>query len=183
MRTSDEPIRVRVLASDPLVQGGLEVLARESGAEVVSADPEVALVTGDELVDEVPTVVLASDEGEAARARAAGALGVLSRGVDAQRLGAALAAVAVELFVADPVFAQSERAARPTPDLVESFTPREDEVLALLAEGLSNRKIAKQLEISEHTVKFHVNAILEKMDADTRTEAVVRAARMGLLLL
>ena len=183
MRSSDEPVRVQILAPDPLVKGGLEVLAREAGAEVVESDPEVALVAGDEVLDGVPTVALADSEAEARRARAAGALGVLPRGIDAQRLGAALAAVAVELVVVDPVFSQAERPAPSTPELVESFTPREDEVLALLAEGLSNRKIAKRLEISEHTVKFHVNAILEKMDADTRTEAVVRAARMGLLLL
>jgi two-component system, NarL family, nitrate/nitrite response regulator NarL len=53
----------------------------------------------------------------------------------------------------------------------------------LLAEGMSNRAIAQVLAISEHTVKFHVNAIMTKLDAQSRTEAVVRATRLGLLLL
>jgi DNA-binding NarL/FixJ family response regulator len=54
------------------------------------------------------------------------------------------------------------------------------EVLHLLAEGLTNRAIAERLHISEHTAKFHVNAILGKLGASSRTEAVVRAARLGL---
>ncbi len=52
-----------------------------------------------------------------------------------------------------------------------------------MAEGLSNRAIGQELEISEHTVKFHVNAIMTKLDAQSRTEAVVRATRLGLILL
>jgi DNA-binding NarL/FixJ family response regulator len=65
----------------------------------------------------------------------------------------------------------------------EVLTPREQEVLQLLAEGLPNKTIADRLYISEHTVKFHVNAILSKLGAQSRTEAVVRATRLGLLLL
>jgi len=57
------------------------------------------------------------------------------------------------------------------------------EVLAQLAEGLTNKAIARRLSISEHTVKFHVNAILTKLDAQSRTDAVVRATRLGLLAL
>ena len=65
----------------------------------------------------------------------------------------------------------------------EALTPREQEVLQLLAEGLPNKTIADRLYISEHTVKFHVNAILSKLGAQSRTEAVVRATRLGILLL
>jgi DNA-binding NarL/FixJ family response regulator len=65
----------------------------------------------------------------------------------------------------------------------ESFTPREREVLALVAEGLANKMIARKLGITEHTVKFHLNAILTKLGAQSRTEAVVKATRMGLLAL
>jgi DNA-binding NarL/FixJ family response regulator len=57
------------------------------------------------------------------------------------------------------------------------------EVLRLLAEGLPNKAIAHRLGISEHTVKFHVNALLGKLGAQSRTEAVVRATRLGLILL
>ena len=65
---------------------------------------------------------------------------------------------------------------------VESLTPREIDVLELLAEGLPNKAIAGRLQITEHTVKYHVAAILAKLGAQTRTEAVARAARLGLIL-
>ena len=64
---------------------------------------------------------------------------------------------------------------------MEPLTPREREVLGLLAEGLTNRAIAERLGISEHTAKFHVNAILGKLGVETRTEAVGEAARLGLV--
>jgi DNA-binding CsgD family transcriptional regulator len=63
------------------------------------------------------------------------------------------------------------------------LTAREREVLALLAEGLGNKVIAARLGLSEHTVKTHVTAILAKLDADTRAEAVAVGARAGLILL
>ena len=65
----------------------------------------------------------------------------------------------------------------------EPLTPRELEVLQLLAQGLPNKTIARQLHISEHTAKFHVSAIMVKLGAASRTEAVTRAARRGLLVL
>jgi two-component system nitrate/nitrite response regulator NarL len=72
----------------------------------------------------------------------------------------------------------------PLPGLpVEDLTPRELEVLQLLAEGLPNKAIGLRLSISEHTVKFHVNAILGKLGAQSRTDAVVRATRLGLIIL
>jgi DNA-binding NarL/FixJ family response regulator len=64
----------------------------------------------------------------------------------------------------------------------EILTARENEVLQLLAEGLANKAIARRLGIRETTVKFHVNSILAKLGAQSRTEAVARAARQGLVL-
>ena len=64
---------------------------------------------------------------------------------------------------------------------VESLTPRELDVLVLLADGVGNREIASRLEISEHTVKFHLSAIFGKLGASTRTDAVRRALRSGLI--
>ena len=66
-------------------------------------------------------------------------------------------------------------------DRTEELTPRETEVLALLAEGLVNREIALRLSISEHTIKFHIRSILGKLGASTRTEAVTRGLRHGLI--
>jgi DNA-binding CsgD family transcriptional regulator len=61
------------------------------------------------------------------------------------------------------------------------LTPRELDVLALLAEGASNKTIAKQLGISIHTAKFHVSSLLDKLDATGRTDAVAHAARHGVI--
>jgi DNA-binding CsgD family transcriptional regulator len=63
------------------------------------------------------------------------------------------------------------------------LTPRELEVLRMLAEGAANKTIAWKLEISEHTAKFHVASILAKLNAGTRTEAVTQGVRRGLILL
>ena len=63
------------------------------------------------------------------------------------------------------------------------LTAREHQVLQLLAQGLTNRAIALQLGITQHTVKFHVNAIMSKLDAQSRTEAVVRATQLGMIAL
>ena len=61
---------------------------------------------------------------------------------------------------------------------LEDLTPREDEVLQLLAQGMTNKAIAHQLGITDHTVKFHVNAIMTKLNAQSRTDAVIRATRV-----
>ena len=68
-------------------------------------------------------------------------------------------------------------------DPVADLTPRERQALSLLAGGLPNKTIASRMGISEHTVKFHVNSILSKLGAQSRTEAVVFATRRGLILL
>jgi len=66
-------------------------------------------------------------------------------------------------------------------ELSEEITSRETDVLRLLAEGLVNKDIATRLRISEHTVKFHISSILDKLGASTRTEAVARGIRRGLI--
>jgi len=64
-----------------------------------------------------------------------------------------------------------------------ALTPREIEVLNLLAEGASNKTIARRLGISIHTAKFHVGSLLDKLDASGRTDAVAHAARLGVIQL
>lgn len=128
------------------------------------------------------TLALARDAAEAREALDAGATGVLHRDASPRQLSAGLAAAAEGLWVLDARFAQAlvpPRAARPA--LSEPLSVREQEVLALLVEGLSNPAIGRRLCISAHTVKFHVNAILSKLDVSTRTEAAVAAVRLGLV--
>lgn len=98
---------------------------------------------------------------------------------------AALDALAAGLSVIDPQLS----ALLDTPDdavdeaLFSPLTAREQEVLGQLARGLTNRAIALELGITQHTVKFHVNAIMSKLEAQSRTEAVVRATQLGLIAL
>jgi DNA-binding NarL/FixJ family response regulator len=119
----------------------------------------------------------------------AGARGVLRRDASADQLSAASVAVASGLCTLDESLLNNlVTAAPPQPAPVIALepvelTPREHQVLELVAEGLSNKLIGLRLDISEHTAKFHVNSLLEKLEADTRTDAVVRAARRGLLTL
>jgi DNA-binding NarL/FixJ family response regulator len=133
----------------------------------------------------LPIVALLPDESYTAEAWTAGARGLLLRNTDTEKLQAALLAVSQGLVALDPALTT---AALPSPEtepprLAEALTPRELEVLQLLAEGLANKTIARRLDISDHTVKFHVNAILSKLGAQSRTDAVVRATRLGLILL
>ncbi len=69
------------------------------------------------------------------------------------------------------------------PGGIDQLTPREMDVLRLLAQGLSNRKIGERLTVNERTVKYHVAAILSKLEAANRTEAVMRAVERGLITL
>ena len=73
------------------------------------------------------------------------------------------------------------RATQPADPPDVELTPRELDVLALMAEGASNKAIARQLGISVHTAKFHVGSILDKLDATGRTDAVAHAARRGVI--
>lgn len=204
-----ETVRLLIIADDPLARAGLATLLAEWERVTVAGQapadeallsnvdvyrPDVVLwdlgwdadtLPADFNEIAYPVLALLPHEELAIDAWAAGARGLLLRDAEGERLQSALEAVAQGLLVLDPSL---ETALRPTvrPDELppsEELTPREQEVLHLLAEGLSNRAIGLELEISEHTVKFHVNAIMTKLDAQSRTEAVVRATRLGLILL
>jgi DNA-binding NarL/FixJ family response regulator len=202
----DDPLARSGLAALLGSEPGIEVLGQsapgEDGrAEIAQHDPDVVLwdlgprpevpldSPGAPGEEGAPVLALVPDEGPAAEALAAGARGILYRDSDASRLAAALVALARGLVVLDEGLAPSllrPHDAAPLSELdgpVEPLTPREVEVLQLLSQGLSNKLLGARLGISEHTAKFHVNAILGKLGAQGRTDAVVRAARMGLILL
>ena len=149
-------------------------------------DPELATLKLSELPEDAPPViVLLPGQDQAAPARSAGAAGLLFREVDGATLAAAIAAVAQGMVVLAPGLATAALAgtSRPPSSGGVGVTPRELEVLQLLAEGLPNKAIADRMAISEHTVKFHINALMGKLGAQSRTEAVVLATRAGLLRL
>ena len=208
----DEPsevMRVLVVAGDPLARMGLAslVAAMPDGrvvgevpydAELPDAierlDPDAVVwdlgqtgVVPDQanLGDTAPPIlVLAPREFPAFPLAGTPAGGVLLRDTDASTLAAALRAVARGLIVLDPAFTSVAPVRdRTVVELPEALTPREVEVLQWLAAGLPNKLIAERLGISEHTVRFHLNAIFGKLDAHTRTEAVSRAAHLGLIVL
>ncbi|PAP75688.1 helix-turn-helix transcriptional regulator [Rubrivirga marina] len=186
--STHDPLRVRVDAADPLVRAALPALLVAAGADVVpdAAEADVVLLANAAGApdDDLPTVALVAD-GDAARAAwLAGARGLLPRDADGDALLAALGAVAQGLLVVDPAFEDALGA--PTgavPDGVEPLTDREREVLALLAEGLPNKLVADRLGITERTARYHVAQILAKLGAQSRTEAVVTGARLGLVAL
>jgi DNA-binding NarL/FixJ family response regulator len=131
-------------------------------------------------------VALITDEAQGAEALAAGAVGVHLRKGTGERLPLVHAAASAGLVVLDDAVKarlvgtrRSALAGLP----LDPLTAREREVLALRAEGRSNRDVALALGIAERTAKFHVNAILEKLDADGHTEAVAGAARLGLVVM
>jgi DNA-binding NarL/FixJ family response regulator len=135
----------------------------------------------------LPIVALAGEPGALAQALAFGASALLPVGVDPDTLAAALFASAQGL-VSIPrqeiatLLPHDERIEPAVNAPTESLTPREQEVLQLMARGLTNRQIARRLEISEHTVKFHAGAVLGKLNARSRAEAVARAIGLGWIL-
>jgi NarL family two-component system response regulator YdfI len=182
----------------------VEVVGAASLADLNAAldrwQPDVVLAAMDGHSDEAPEelmalaardgapaiVVLAADlqpqwAGEALRA---GIRAVLPGDLGPREIRAAVAAAAAGLVVMHPQDLPVLAAERPLPVLQsQTLSPREIEVLGMLAEGHGNKTIAWKLGISEHTVKFHVASILSKLNAGTRTEAVTQGIRRGLILI
>jgi two-component system, NarL family, response regulator YdfI len=122
------------------------------------------------------------------RAIQLGIRGILPANIAPHQVLCAAQALSEGLLVFHPSQASfatmsSQTANREVPELLESLTPREREVLQMLAGGLGNKRIAAHLKISEHTAKFHVASILGKLGACSRTEAVSLGLRRGLILL
>ena len=166
-------------------------------AELLLIQPDVSREAPEELLEslkeqgilrETPVVLLTGPRPQqwVSQAWRAGLRGILPADLTSSQLAAALESVAQDLIVLHPAEAQVPNNTSlndlEVTDLVEALTAREKEVLQMLAQGRGNKQIAARLNISEHTVKFHVASILGKLGASTRTEAVSLALRRGLIL-
>jgi DNA-binding NarL/FixJ family response regulator len=189
-----EPLSILIVSSDPLTRVGLASILRSKNIHVTEASPADDFTTWhdanvmiwdgvpyDELELDLPVLALLEDGAQAKRVLQK-ARAVLSRSASAEQMVAALDAIMQGLVVVERRFLE----ALPLTDtsdtsIPDHLTQRELEVLQHLAEGLSNKAIAKRLEISENTVKFHVNALLEKFAVSSRTEAVIKAIQNGLV--
>jgi len=194
--------RVIAVTSSALLRAGLASLADviasaatmdEAAALAAELHPDLMIVESDErsiqdvlaLASESPPMLLLSAESDPAwigDALRAGVRGVIPRDAPEPEIAAAIEAAAAGLVVLHPGSLDGAFANRVSaPASVEPLSPREIEVLRLMSEGASNKTIAWKLQISEHTVKFHVNSILSKMGAGSRTEAVMLGLRRGLI--
>ncbi len=163
----------------------LQSLMSETSADISLIDLQPEMPAGtirdwlQELL-EVTSIVLLVPEPDPAvvnQIRRAGVGGVLQSNASSEQIVHAIKSVASGLMVFDGALAPQP----PDDEPLEQLTPRESEVLRLLADGLGNKEIAVKLSISEHTIKFHIHSILGKLGAASRTEAVTRGLRSGLI--
>jgi DNA-binding NarL/FixJ family response regulator len=205
------PTRVFVVAPTPTLRAGLRSMlaavestdllvvgeAGASGPEPRLSDADVVLVAEEDLPEETALSVsedgtqalllLSEDEGAASRMRSLSlrGWGVVPPDAPSEELGAAVAAVAQGLTVLPKALAEQllDEPAAAVEELSDPLTARESEVLDLLGHGLSNKMIARELHISEHTVKFHISSLYSKLGVSNRAEAVSQGARHGLISL
>ncbi|MFV9505949.1 MAG: response regulator transcription factor [Oscillochloridaceae bacterium umkhey_bin13] len=194
---------VFIIAPSPALRVGLRALLHEAGFEVVGeaagpvllAPADVILVTGEQVTavgralageEGAAMVALSADPRVAAQLRGLPLRGwaLASPDSGSEELRAAVLAAAQGYVAVPHALAEAlpgSRSADEPP--LEALTARETEVLGLLSQGLPNKQIALRLQISEHTVKFHIAAIFAKLGAASRTEAVSIGARQGLITL
>ena len=169
------PLRVCVLATEPGRVASLSQLVRDLGHTIVAVSerPSVVLTDGSVRTSgEQPTLVLGKFA-EAYRAR-------LPDNAPPEQIDAALRAISVGLSVTvaeehcgfEAVHEGDERTV---------LTPREVEVLSAVSNGLTNKEIARELDISRHTVKFHLESLMRKLGASSRAEAVYKSIQQKLL--
>ena len=208
-----EGITVCVVATSPALLAGLHsLLSNIERVETIydlssleEIDPylsstDVLLLTPgfgsnnelEEVLDLLPgmgVLILVADELEQNRMYAAisgHAWGFLPLEASAEQIEAAVQAIAAGLSIGMPTLLNLPFGETPPgmdTQLIDPLTDREMEVLQLLAQGLANKQIAARLSISEHTVKFHVSSIYNKLGVGNRTEAVRMGVRRGLILL
>jgi DNA-binding NarL/FixJ family response regulator len=196
----ERPIRVAIHVADrPLRERMIRALA-EAGDFVSAGRGDADITIADRPPDVAGPVIALAPTGSQAMARAAAwrcdVRAVLPADVDPMTLGAVITVVAAGLSVAPPDPGAGNLAGHRAgswaealdPSGVEdeepaaSLTPREREVLTLLAAGASNKTIARTLGLSVHTVKFHVASLIDKLGARGRVEAAAIAIRTGLIM-
>ncbi len=176
----------------------LSAQAREFQPDIILADLEradpnfIALVSSIWQAHAAPIFVLlidAPDSGWTSRALRAGVKAILPRDALSEEIFSAIQAVHAGFVILDPEVTQELarhvhlESADHVPAAFDELTTREIEVLRMMADGLGNKQIASRLGISDHTIKFHISSILDKLGASSRTEAVTLGIRMGLILL
>jgi len=181
---AEPPPRLALRLRDPLRERALRralLAVEEAEADVLVVELRNGEPLPADLVAFDGALLVLSDD--PAHAADAALPGVLPRGATERQIATGAAALAAGLSVRVPSlrdhtgFSPREAPARGT------LTPREVEVLALVGEGLSNKAIARRLEISAHTVKYHLEAVFAKLAVRSRAEAVTRGLRLGVHLL
>jgi two-component system, NarL family, response regulator YdfI len=205
-------IRVLIVATAAVVRAGLSAaLATNAGIVVVGTANDLDLL-GEEVDRCQPDVILIDLgdspqhsaweklhvfraafssipialydwEGDFATALGAGVAGILPDTSTEAELCGAIMAIANGWLVIHPTAMNLATPEKIVINPVRILTAREIEVLIQIGAGLANKAIAQNLHISEHTVKFHLSSIFQKLDVSTRTEAVTAGIRMGLILL
>jgi DNA-binding NarL/FixJ family response regulator len=175
-----------------MARAGLESVLHEAKniTLVESSDEADVIVTDLDRNDSeapygLPFVLLTPDRQPMGIAEAlrSGARAVLSLDSTREQIVAAVHAAAMGLVAIEPQAIEQWVATSRLTESLDPLTPRESEVLNMMAEGLANKMIAHKLGISEHTVKFHVTSVMSKLNASSRTEAVMLGLRQGLILL
>lgn len=161
-------LRVAVQACNPVRVAALSALVAATGHDVATEDQADLLLSDAPSIGTLPVLVLSDDVQDAG-------LSVLPATIRAPALDAAMRAVAAGLIVRAPGVPDTFGTAR------ASLTPRELEILGCLGDGQSNKAVARRLGISQHTVKFHLEAVFAKLGANSRAEAVAKGLRSGLL--
>jgi DNA-binding CsgD family transcriptional regulator len=163
-------LRIAIAARGEERTAALARLLQSLGHEVVGSEERPDAVLADQpqpAEGRYPTVVLGGTDPEAE--------GLLPENANAAEIDAALRAVAQGLVVRSPRVRTSGFNAIHEAEARTLLTPREAQILDAIADGLTNKAIARRLGISLHTVKFHVESVFRKLGANTRTEAVARA--------
>jgi DNA-binding NarL/FixJ family response regulator len=164
-----EPIRIFVSATNEARRAAL-------AARVAAAGHPVAMTPAD-------ADIVLSDEGEGMlaifqRGHNGEPSGLIAGDADVAQIKAAIAAVAAGLIVRGPELVDPGFRMLDEPEGQRLLTPREIEVLGAVREGLTNKEIARRLDISLHTVKFHIESIFRKLEVTTRTGAIAKAASL-----